>query len=74
MSIISDMSDAGIAAQVGDIVHEIPELFEALRRWEMQNRPTSTSSGFKMRADWVSVQGGGESVLRLKIGHSGSVE
>jgi len=73
MSIVQDMSDEGIAAQFGDIVNEIPELFEALRRVEMQNRPTSTSGGFRIKADWVSVQRGG-GVLRLKIGHSGSVE
>lgn len=75
MSIISDMSDAGIAAQFGDIVHEIPELFEALRRFEMKNRPTSTSGGMKMRADWVSVLvNGGRGVTRIRVGNSGRIE
>jgi hypothetical protein len=73
MSIVHDMSDAGIAAQFGDIVNEMPELFEALRRFEMQNRPAMTSGGFKMRADWVSVQRGG-GVLRLQVGNTRSME
>lgn len=74
MTVIPDMSDKGLVAQFGDLMHELPELFEALRRWEMQNRPTVVSGGFKMKADWMSVQGGSRSVLRLKIGHSGGVE
>lgn len=73
MSIVPDMSDAGIAAQFGDIVNEMPELYEALRRWEIKSRPAVTSGGFKMRVSGQSVQRGGR-VLRLKIGHSGSVE
>ena len=68
MSIVQDMSDEGIAAQFGDIVHEIPELFEALRRFEMQNRPMSTSGGFEIKSNWVSVQRSG-SVLRIQIGN-----
>lgn len=72
MSIVPDMSDEGIVRQFGDIVHEIPELYEALRRFEIESRPRSVSGGFKMKADWVSVQRGG-SMLRLKIGDPGSV-
>lgn len=68
MSIVQDMSDEGIAAQFGDIVHEIPELFEALRRFEMQTRPMSTSGGFEIKSNWVSVQRSG-SVLRIQIGN-----
>lgn len=72
MSIIHDMSDAGLVCQFGDIMHEMPELYEALRRFEMQSRPMGVSGGFKMRADWVSVQSGG-GMLRLKIGDPGSM-
>lgn len=66
MTVIPDMSDKGLVAQFGDVMHELPELYEALRRFEMQNRPTSTSGGFKMRADWVSVERGG-SMLRVQV-------
>lgn len=72
MSIVPDMSDEGLFRQFGDVMHEIPELYEALRRFEMQNRPTMVSGGFKMRADWVSVERRSGTVLRLKIGHSRS--
>jgi hypothetical protein len=68
MSLIPDMSDAGIAAQFGDIVNELPELYEALRRFEMQNRPKSVPGGFKMKADWVSVQSVGN-VPRIRVGN-----
>lgn len=73
MSIVHDMSDEGIAAQFGDIVNELPELFEALRRFELQSRPAVTSGGFKMKADWVSVQRGG-GVLRVKVGNPRSMK
>ncbi len=72
MSIVPDMSDEGIFRQFGDIVHELPELYEALRRFEIESRPTVVSGGFTMRSDWVSVQCGG-SMLRLKIGDPGSM-
>lgn len=75
MTIISDMSDAGLVAQFGDIVHEIPELFEAIRLFEMQNRPMSMSGGLKVRADWVSVSvNGGRGVTRIRVGNSGRME
>lgn len=69
MSIVHDMSDAGLVAQFGDLMHEIPELYEALRRFELQNRPRAVSGGFEIKSDWVSVQRGG-GVLRLRVGHS----
>lgn len=72
MSIVPDMSDEGLVGQFGDLMHEMPELYEALRRFEMQNRPTQISGGFKMKADWVSVERGGGGVLRLQVGHSRS--
>lgn len=67
MSIIPDMSDEGIRRQFGDIVLEIPELFEALRRFELENRPTVTSDGLRMDADWLSVSGGGLET-RIRVG------
>lgn len=73
MSIVHDMSDAGIAAQFGDIVNELPELFEALRRWEIGSRPTQPSGGFKIKGNGMSVQRGG-GVLRVQVGHSRSKE
>lgn len=73
MTVIPDMSDKGLVAQFGDVMHELPELYEAIRRWEMQNRPRSVSGGFKMKADWVSVQRGGD-VLRLQVGNTRSKE
>lgn len=66
MSIVHDMSDAGIAAQFGDIVHELPELFEALRRFEIESRPAK--SGFRM-----SMNGRGNET-RIRVGNSGRME
>jgi hypothetical protein len=75
MSIVPDMSDAGLVRQFGDIMHEMPELYEALRRFEMQNRPMSMSGGLKMRADWVSVSVcSGRGVTRIRVGNSGRME
>lgn len=71
MSVISDMSDVGIVAQFGDIVHELPELYEALRHFELQSRPVESS--FKMRGRGISVQRCG-GMLRLQVGHPGCVK
>lgn len=69
MSVIPDMSDAGLVIQFGDLMHELPELYEALRRFELQSRPAVTSDGFKMRGSGLSVQRG-RGMLRLKIGNA----
>lgn len=66
MSVISDMSDAGLVEQFGDIMHELPELFEALRRWEIESRPVK--SGFRM-----SMNGGGNET-RIRVGYPGCVK
>lgn len=66
MTVISDMSDEGLVNQFGDLMQEMPELFEALRRFEMQNRPLVISGGFKMRSDWVSMQSVGN-VPRIRV-------
>lgn len=66
----TDLSDEAMAVRWGGILHEIPELWDALRRFEIENRPAVTSGGFKIKADWVSVQREG-GVLRLQSGNSG---
>lgn len=53
-------------SQFGDILFEIPELWDALRCFELQSRPAVNSGGFTMKADWVSLERGG--VTRIRIG------
>lgn len=65
MSTIPDMSDEGLVRQFGDVMHELPELYEALRRFELQSRPVT--GGFKMSVN------GGRSETRIRVGNSGSV-
>lgn len=69
MNPVTDLSDEAMAMRWGGILHEIPELWDTLRKWEIENRPAVTSGGFKMRADWVSVQREG-SMLRLRVGNT----
>lgn len=71
MSVTSDLSDEGLVRRFGDIMHEMPELFEAIRRFEIENRPTSVPSGFSVKSDWVSVQRSGD-MTRVRVGHSRS--
>ena len=73
MTVIPDMSDEGLVKQFGDVMFELPELFEALRRFELQNRPAVTSGGFNIKGNSMSVQRG-ESVLRIKVGNSRSMK
>lgn len=63
---IPDLSDEGLVRQFGDIMHELPELYEALRRFELQNRPVK--GGFKMSVN------GGRSVTRIRVRNPGRVE
>ncbi|RVH72556.1 hypothetical protein CN203_27620 [Sinorhizobium meliloti] len=67
MSMIPDLSDRGLREQFGDILLELPELWDALRRFEIESRPAVTSGGFKMKADWVSVEHIGDET-RIRIG------
>lgn len=69
MSMIPDISDEGLVRQFGDILFELPELWEALRRFDLENRPAVASGGFKLRADWVSVQCLGD-VTRIRVGNA----
>nr|CAD6613020.1 hypothetical protein RKHAN_02540 [Rhizobium sp. Khangiran2] len=71
---IRDLSDAGLVAAYGDIMHELPELYEAIRHYEMQNRPRLVSGGFRIRADWVSVNCADGNVSRIGIRNPGRVE
>jgi hypothetical protein len=66
-----DMSDKAMAERWGDILFEIPELWDALRRFEMQNRPVK--GGFKVRGDaGISVESGtaAGNELRIRVGCS----
>lgn len=64
-----DMSDKAMVERFGDILHELPELWDALRMFEMQNRPVR--GGFKVRGDaGVSVNRDAASgpALRIRLG------
>lgn len=52
---IEDISDEGLVARFGDIMHELPELFDALRIAELQSRPAANAGGFACRSDSVSM-------------------
>ncbi len=67
---IKDLSDEGLVRVFGDAMHEMPELYEAIRRFELKNRPAVTSGGFNMRSDSISVQRGDGSVLRVQVGNT----
>lgn len=66
----TDLSDEAMAIRWGGILNEVPELWDAVRLYEIKNRPAVTSGGFKVRADWVSVQRAGD-VTRLRVGNAG---
>lgn len=44
-----DMSDKAMFERFGDVLHEIPELWDAIRMFEMQNRPVK--GGLKVSCD-----------------------
>jgi len=71
-----NLSDEGLVARFGDVMHEMPELYEAIRLFEIKNRPAVTSGGFRMSADWVSVSvdGAAGNVSRIHVGHSGRMK
>lgn len=70
----TDLSDEAMAIRWGGILHEIPELWDALRLLEIKNRPAVTSGGFKMRADWVSVDRCAGDVTRIQVRDPRGVE
>ena len=71
---IRDLSDKCLIEVFGDIMHELPELFHAIRHFEMQNRPRLASGGFNLKADWVSVERFGGNVSRIRVGNARSME
>lgn len=70
---MSDLSDRGLVERFGDVMFEIPELFEALRRFELERRPIVTSGGVRVHGHGISMQRiGGKT--RCRIGNSGSIK
>ena len=67
MDSCTDLSDEAMAIRWGGILNEVPELWDALRKWEIENRPAVAAGGFRMRADWVSVDRGTGDVTRIHV-------
>ena len=65
-----DLSDEGLVRRFGDAMHEMPELYDAIRLFEYKNRPAVISGGFNVRSEVISVQSDG-GMLRLRIGNTG---
>lgn len=65
-----DMSDKAMAERWGHVLNEIPELWDALRVFEMQNRPVK--GGFRIGGDaGVSMNGGAAGrELRIRAGRA----
>lgn len=64
---LDDLSDRGLVEKFGDVMFEIPELFEALRRFEIERRPVVTSGGVRVQGRGVSMQRVGAKT-RARIG------
>lgn len=71
MDISRDLSDEAMAIKYGHVINEIPELWDALRKHEIKNRPMVVPGGFNVKSDAISVQRGSGNMLRLKCGNSG---
>jgi hypothetical protein len=67
----TDLSDEAMALRWGHVINEIPELWYALRKFEIENRPAVTSVGFAIKSDWVSVQRSRD-VTRIRVGNARS--
>lgn len=65
--ITSDLSDAAMAQRWGHVLNEIPELWDALRKFEIENRPAVTSGGFLVKSNAVSVERDAGGVLRIQV-------
>jgi len=70
----TDLSDEAMAVRWGGILNEVPQLWDAIRKFEIENRPTRTPGGFRLSADWVSVQRSSGDVLRIQVGSAGRVK
>lgn len=69
MDFRTDLSDEAMAIRWGGILNEIPELWHALRKFEIENRPAVTSGGFNLKGSTISVQREGR-MLRLRVGNT----
>ena len=61
-----DMSDKAMVERWGHILNEIPELWDAIRIYEMQSRPAKGS--FKVRGDAGVLMQGARKGLRIRVG------
>lgn len=68
---LDDLSDRGLRERFGDVLLELPELFEALRRFEIERRPHVVTGGFMMRGEGMSMKRRGIE-LGFRIGNPGS--
>jgi hypothetical protein len=68
---MSDLSDKGLVERFGDIMLELPELFHAIRMYEIARRPVLKSSGVRVHGRGVSMQRVAGKT-RLRIGDPGS--
>lgn len=70
---LDDLSDRGLVEHFGDIMFELPELFHALRMYELARRPALTSGSVRVHGRGVSVQRVAGKT-RARIGNAGSVK
>lgn len=70
----TDLSDEAMAIRWGGILNEVPELWDALRKWEIEKRPAVVPGGFVIKADCVSVQRGSGGVTRIQVRHAGRMK
>lgn len=63
----TDLCDEAMALRWGHVINEIPELWNALRKFEIENRSTSLPACFSIKDDLVSVQRVGN-MTRIRIG------
>ncbi len=70
----TDLSDEAMAVRWGHVLNEIPELWDALRKFEIENRPAVVAGGFNVKSDVISVNRGSRGMLRFKVGNARSME
>lgn len=70
---LDDLSDRGLRERFGDVLLELPELFEALRRFEIERRPHVGTGGVQMRGDGISMKRRGRGTdFGIRIRNPGS--
>ncbi len=72
MNATTDLTDEAMAIRWGGILNEVPELWHAIRKFEIENRPAVTSGGLNLKSDWVSVQRSAGDVTRIRVGNARS--